>query len=340
MDYQDNTKTKNQPTTEEEIDLGKLFITIGRSIVLFFKSIFRLFFLFADTFFSNYKIVLALTVLGTLLGAGYYFAVKPYYNSHMTLGSEYFKGELLDNSIQNLDKVCSEGNAKVLASLLNIDSTRAAQIRSIKVSPIVSQNYKMLLDLYSKDENGQKKLDSLLLYNNQTNFQLNVDVYDTTALRGLDTILVNYIKKNEYVRKRIEVDRANLANLKDKLGRESVNLDTLKKSMASSMRTGGEAGRNGANNVILGERSVNPIDVYKEDLSIYNQRQEVERQLALNAEIEIIEKFIPYSEPESGTLIKNLIKGILAGIIFSILYVFYIILRDGLKRFRLALNEQ
>jgi hypothetical protein len=258
----------------------------------------------------------------------------------MTLSSNYFKGELLDNSIQNLDKICSEGNAKVLSSLLNIPLTQAANIRSIKVSPVVSQNYKMLLDLYKNDESSRGKLDSLILYNNQSNFQLNVDVYDTTALQGLDTVLVNYIRQNEYVRKRIQVDRANLVRMKEKLSRESVNLDTLKRSIASSMRTGGEAGRNGANNVILGERSVNPIEVYKEDLNIYNQRQEVERQLALNSEIEIIEKFIPYTEPQSGTLTKNLIKGLLVGGIFSFLFVFYIILRDGLRRFRLTLQEE
>jgi hypothetical protein len=193
--------------------------------------------------------------------------------------------------------------------------------------------------MYSKDENGKGKLDSLILYNNQSNFQLNVEVYDTTALRGLDSVLVNYIKSNEYVRKRIEADRANLVDLRNKLRRESGSLDTLKRSIAASLRTGGEAGRNGANNVILGERSVNPIDVYKEDLSIYNQRQEIDRRLAISSEIEIIEKFIPYGEPTSGTLMKNIVKGTIAGLVLGLLYVTFQILRNGLTRLRYSLEE-
>ena len=339
MNYQEETKTKRNASSEEEIDLGKLFVAIGRGITRFFKGLFRLFFLFVDTFFSHLRIITALVIAGSLLGLGYFYTVQPYYESHMTLSSDYYKGELLDNSIQNLNAVCEEGNARVLAALLKIPVTKAKNIRKITVSPVISQNYRMLLDAYSRDENNRGKYDSLLLYNNQSNFQLNVQAYDTTAWRGLDTTLVNYIKQNEYVKKRILIDRLNLANLRDKLRRESGSLDTLKRSLASSLRTSAEAGRNGANNVILGERSVNPIDVYKEDLSIYNRRQEVERLLALNAEIEIIERFIPYGEPHSGTLLKNMVKGALVGLIFSLLYVFYIILRDGLRRFRRNLDE-
>lgn len=339
MHYPEDIKTKRTSTSEEEIDLSKLFVSIGRGIGRFFKGLFRLFFLFVDTFFSNFRTIVALIAVGGLLGLIYFYTARPYYESHMTLGSDYYKGELLDNSIQNLNAVCAEGNAPVLATLLKIPVAKAEKIRKITVSPIISQNYRALLDLYSRDEKDSKKLDSLLVYNDQSNFQLNVEVYDTTALKGLDTTLVNYIRQNDYVNKRIQVDRLNLANLREKLSRESGNLDTLKKNLASSLRTGTEAGRNGANNVILGERSVNPIDVYKEDLNIYNQRQEVERLLALNSEIEIIEKFIPYAEPQSGTLLKNVAKGTLLGVIFSLLYVFYLILRDGLQRFRLTLAE-
>jgi hypothetical protein len=330
------TKVNNS----DEIDLLKVLNSLLKSVTSIFKQTFRFFFAFLDNIYSNFKLLATITALGAMLGSVYFFVAKPYYESSMTLSSEYYKGELLDNSIQNLNEVCAEGNDKVLASLLKIPVQKAQKIRSIKVSPVISQNFRMLVDLYKSDDKYKGKLDSLFLYNNQSNFQLNVEVYDTAALKGLDTVLVNYIKQNNFVRKRIEVDRANLINLRDKLGRESSKLDTLKRSIASSIKSSGDAGRSGTNNVILGEKSVNPIEIYREDLQIYNQRQQVERQLALNAEIEIIEKFIPYSDPKSGSLVKNAAKGAIAGLILAILYVLYLMLREGLTRLRYNLEEE
>lgn len=151
-------------------------------------------------------------------------------------------------------------------------------------------------------------------------------------------MLINYIKDSEYVKKRIAIDRLNLINLQKKLNKESGSLDTLKRSIAASLRSSGDAGRNGTNNVILGEKSVNPIEIYREDLTLYNQRQEVERQLALNAEIEVIEKFIPYIEPKSGTIFKNVTKGTILGFLLALLIISFKMVRLGLTRLRYNLG--
>jgi hypothetical protein len=330
------TKGSNQ----DEIDLVKVFNSLIKSLASFFKYIFRFFFTLLDNIYLNLKLIILFIAVGIILGLAYFYTTKPYYESSMTLSSDYYRGELLDNSIQNLNEVCAEGNSRVLASLLKIPVSKAKNIRSVKLSPILSHNYRTLLNLYSGDERFQGKLDSLLLYNDQSNFQLNVEVYDTAALNGLDTVLANYIKSNEYVKKRIEVDRVNLLSLKNKLIRVSGSLDTLKRNIAASIKSSGDAGRSGTNNVILGEKSVNPIEIYEQDLALYNQRQEIERQLALNAEIEIIEKFIPYSDPKSGSFIKNAAKGAIGGLIIAILYVLYQMLREGLTRLRYSLEEE
>lgn len=324
----------------EEIDLYKLFLNISNFLSNLLKKFIRFLFLIGDTIINNLKFLSIITVAGSLLGLGYFFAVKPYYASSMTLSSDYYKGEFLNNTIHNLNEICEEKNTRVLANLLHIPVTKAQQIKSVKVNPILSQNYQMLIDFYSSDDKYRNRLDSLLLASNESFFQLGVEVYDTAALRGLDTVLVNYIRNNEYVKKRIAVDRANLVNLREKLSRESVNLDTLKRSIALSVRKQSDAGRNGANNVIMGERSADPITIYREDLRIYNERQNIERQLALKSEIEIIEKFIPYTEPESGTLLKNMIKGAIIGLALGFAYILYKLLRSGLTQLRYNIEEQ
>jgi hypothetical protein len=340
MKIEESPNAKSRISKEDEIDLARVFSSIYNSFLTVLKIIVRFFFTLIDNIYANLKVIAALTIIGSLLGLAYFYITKPFYESSMTLSSDYFKGELLANSIQNLNEVCGEGNTKVLASLLKIPSAKAKNIKSIKISPVISQNYRILLDLYGKDEKYQGKLDSLLLYNEQSNFQLNVEVYDTAALKGLDTVLTNYIKSNDYVKKRIEVDRINLLSLKNKLIRDSGSLDTLKRNIAASIKSSGDAGRSGTNNVILGEKSVNPIEIYEQDLALYSQKQEIERQLALNAEIEIIEKFIPYSDPKSGSLIKNAAKGAIGGLVIAILYVLYQMLQEGLTRLRYSLEEE
>jgi hypothetical protein len=333
-------KTKESFKANDEIDLGTVFNKLFSYIKSFFKGFIKTLFQIIDRIYNNLKLLTILVILGAIGGSLYFFMKKPFYESSMTLSSEYFKGELLENSIHNLNEVCEERNSKVLGSLLQIPALKAQRIKSIKVSPIISNGYQLLLDLYKQDKRYQGKLDSLLLYNDQSNFQLIVEVYDTAALRGLDTVLVNYIRQNQFVRKRIAVDRINLENLQQKLKRESGSLDTLKRNLASSIKSSGDAGRSGTNNVILGEKNVNPIDIYREDLEIYNRRQEIERQLALNAEIEIIEKFIPFGAPKSGSLQVNIIKGSIGGLILAILYVLFLMLRDSLTRLRYSLDEE
>jgi hypothetical protein len=340
MKVDENIHQKSKNNQNDEIDLVKIFSAVYQAILSFLKLIVRFFFNLVDAIYEDRKIIAVFTFLGILLGFGFFYSTKPYYESSMTLNSNYFKGELLGNSIENLNEVCKEKNHAVLSSLLNIPRSTAQQVKSIKLYPVLSQNYRSLYDLYTSDERYQGKLDSLIMYNNESNYRLNVEVYDTTALKGLDTVLANYIKNNEYVKKRIAIDTTNLRIRRRKLIRESTSLDTLKRSIAASIKSSGDAGRSGTNNVILGEKNVNPIEIYREDLEIFNQRQDVERQLALNAEIEVVQKFIPYANPKSGSLITNALKGAIGGFIIALLYVLYKILRQGLMRLRYTVMEE
>ncbi|QMU28969.1 hypothetical protein [Adhaeribacter radiodurans] len=336
MSYKERTPVENNSSLDE-IDLSKIFISIGRGIVRFFKSIFRFFFLYLDTLISKTKIILALVLAGIILGIAYFYAFKPFYESRMTLNSAYYRGEFLDNSIQNLNRLCSENNYRVLANLLKIEPEKAKTLRKIQVEQIISPNMQMLIDLYKSTKGNQRRIDSLILNHSDSTFQIMVQVYDTTTLVGLDTILVNYIKNNKFVNKRIAIERKNLLNRKAKLIRESKNLDTLKSYMAKSYLPQGP-GKTGTN-VTLNDKQSNPIDVYREDFRLYDLQLQIDRLLFINSEIEIIDRFITFGKPASGTIEKNAVKGALIGLLAGLLYVFYIILREGLRRFRLIIDE-
>ncbi|MDQ3291711.1 MAG: hypothetical protein M3Q05_10520 [Bacteroidota bacterium] len=332
-----NEKNYKTSSTEDEIDISKLFFTIGRGIKRVLKGIVKALFIFIDKTFSNIKLIAVFIVLGTLLGIGYYFYIKPYYESRMTLSSAYYRGQFLDNSVQNLNRLCAEGNYNVLANLLKMPVSKAKTLRRIELEQIISPNMQYLINMYKNDENNRKHLDSLILNRIDSTFQIKVQVYDTTTLVGLDSILVNYIKSNKFVNKRIAIERKNLLNRKAKLVRESQNLDTLKRYMAESYLPK-VSGREGTN-VTLNDKESDPINVYREDFRLYEQQLKIDRLLFINSEIEIIDGFITFGKPASGTIYKNAAKGAIGGLLLGLLYVFYIVLRDALARFRTIVEE-
>ena len=338
MNPEEYNKANRNTDNDPEVDIAKIFTYIGNWLVNAVKTLSRFFLYVLDSFYRNLKLVGLLAILGGLLGVGYYFYEKPYYESQMTLGSTYYRGQLIKNSMQNLNLLCEEGNYETLSRVLNINPSQAKELRKIEIQPIISPSLQLILDLYKENEGVNRHLDSLILQNQDTTFQVMVQVYKTSALRGLDTSLVNFLKKNKYVEKRIAVERVNLRNRRAKLIKESGSLDTLKRNIALSYRNQA-GGRSGTNNVILDDKGTNPIDIYREDLRLYEQLLKIDRLLYINSEIEIINPFIAFGEPKSSSIEKNVIKGILLGLLASFLIIFLKIVKTGMTRLRLALND-
>jgi len=338
MNNKEINNFNRKTSSEEEIDLNKLFNSIVNGFSTFFKGLFRVFFLFLDTLLANLKIVGLFVLVGGILGLSYTFIIKPYYESSMTLGSVYYRGQLINNSIQNLNLLCKEQNYSSLSRILEIPTTQASTLRGIQIEPVVSPNMQLLVDLYKETEGNKRRLDSLILSSEDTTFQIKVQVFDTTFLKGLDTSIVNYILKNKFVKKRIDIERVNLRNRKAKLIKESTSLDTLKRNIALSYRSQA-GGRTGTNNVILDDKGTNPIDVYREDMRLFEQQLNIDRLLYINSEIEIIDPFIAYGDPKSGTYLTNGLKGLLFGLLIGLLLILFKVLSIGINKMKMLLRQ-
>jgi len=335
---QENSNFNNKPSSEDEIDLNKLVNSIARGLTYLVRGFFKIFFLLIDTALANIKVILILIFLGILFGVVSYYRATPYYESNMTLGSVYYRGQLMNNSIENLNLLCKENNFKVLSKVLTIPERQAKEIRRLEINPIISPSLKFLIDNYKEKEGTTRYLDSLIINNQDTTFQLTVQIYDTTALQGLDTALVNYLKENKYLKKRIEIERSNLKFRRAKLIKESGNLDTLKRNIALSYRNQA-GGRSGTNNVILDDKGTNPIDIYREDFRLFEQQLKIDRLLYINSEIEIITPFVAFGEPKNEKLEKSILKGILSGLGIALLFILFKVFAIGLSNIRRNLNK-
>src|SRR5688500_1205264 len=99
---QENFNANKKGSSDDEIDISKLFNSIINGFTILFKGILRIIFLFIDTVLTNIKLVIILSLVGAGVGVATYFYTKPFYESNMTLGSSYYRGQLIKNSIENL----------------------------------------------------------------------------------------------------------------------------------------------------------------------------------------------------------------------------------------------
>jgi hypothetical protein len=78
----------------------------------------------------------------------------------------------------------------------------------------------------------------------------------------------------------------------------------------------------GSGNVILGDEKLsNPIDIYREDLSIYTELQDVEEELYIQPDFELVEGFTTFKKPESDSFAKTLFYAFWISILMGYLII-------------------
>ncbi len=326
---------ENQPQSEE-IDLGQIFAKIGNFLKDIGLGLIRFLALLRSTPLKNKTLFIVVTLAGAVWGYSYSsFLRKKYYDSSMILSSEYLNKRIVDNSINKLNQLAAEASPSGLANVLHISDSLAANIIRFESKPFVAEKELIEIEvlkeqLKSAQLKNQVVIDQIIKrieIENQHAFEFTVRTFSPTVVKPLQDALVNYFKNNDYTKKRIQINHENLIAKKDKLKRESSKLDSLKKVIFSNYKTMAEQSRQGSNNVILSDKAVtNPIEIYSEDLKLYNQLQIIEREIYIQPDFEVVDGFTEFSEPASDRRLKTIVIAML--IAFGLGYVIV-----GLKQF-------
>lgn len=313
----------------DEIDLGQLFNKIGD----FFKSIgfgiIRVFALLRNTPLQNKGLFIVLILIGGVLGFLYSsYLKKNFYDSSMIFSSDYLNKRIVENSIDKLNLLANEESPKGLVAALGISDSLARNIVKFEAKPFVAEQELIELEilkeqLKSAQLKNQAVIDQIIKkieVENQHAFEFTVRTFSPTAIKPLQDALVNYFRNNDYIKKRIQISHDNLISRKNKLKQESQKLDSLKRVIYSNYKTMAEQSKQGSNNVILSDKSAtNPIEVYEQDMILYDQLQTVEKKIYLQPDFEIVDGFTEFSEPASASRIKVILTSML--IAFAMGYV-------------------
>lgn len=302
--------------SSDEIDLGILFAKIGD----FFKrvgfSVIQFIAIIRNTPIQNKVLFVSLIVLSGVLGFVYSsFLKRKFYESTMILSSEYLNLRIVNNSINKLNLLAAEESPKGLARELNISDSLAGNIELLGAKPFVSEKDLIEMEVLKEqlknaqvDNKNSKVIEAVVKrieIENRHAFEFTVRTYNPTVIKPLEDALVNYFRTNDYIKKRIEINKTSLTQKKQKLEDDLAKLDSLKRVIYFNYKSMAEQSRQGSNNVILSDKAVtNPIEIYSQDFQFYQQLLAAEKELYLQPDFEVVDGFTEFNEPTSASISK------------------------------------
>jgi len=317
-------------TITEEIDIRAIFITIWEFIISIFN---RLIFFIITLKRIHIKYFKLLVLIGILIGGGalaFHFTRTDYYKSSITIHSKFLRGTLLEKTIEKLDVLADDENYEELSRVMGIPLEDAQKIQGFKIVPLVPDSERFQLqgieDKFSEvlDPDDTKWILERRNMENELFYEIVLYVYDYNVLPKLEQPILNYIANRPYVKKRMDIHVINLKKRRAKLVSETEKIDSLKSVIMRNFEALTNRSREGNNNVILSERTLNnPLEVMKEDLRLAADIREIDRALFLETDLELLDSFTLFVKPDNASLFfLAYVSGLATIGLFYILVIF------------------
>lgn len=311
------SKNPQENERREEVDVGQLFLLIGKGFNKLFsltENVFKkLFFSFVwlIVFIKKHiiKFVIA-AILGYLYGVFVSKTADPVYKSYITVKQNYATGENLYNTVSYFNDLVKQKDVETLKKVLNIDSTQASSIIEFDIESVISENKKIKnFDEYRKelDTSIAKSIDYETYLSNSKDYmhslqQITIKAKERNNFKVVFDKFVDNINSNTFFKREQEKDLSELKEQEKMLKEALLVSDSLKKAYVDVLRAPKESNRSSSTSIILqgdNDKSLtNEFELYKNDLKIRDRlvRNFREQQDKMHI-LEIVS-----SKQESGTI--------------------------------------
>jgi hypothetical protein len=137
----------NQNKNEEELDLGSLFIIIGKGFSNFFNfigTIFKGFFHFLITVLiflkNNFKKILFAGIAGLVLGLLLEINKPAIYGSELLVEPNFNSSRQLYNNVNYYNDLVRQKDTAIIQKIFNLNKEYAASIEEFTIGPIKLEN--------------------------------------------------------------------------------------------------------------------------------------------------------------------------------------------------------
>ena len=332
--------TKQSTNSEEEVDLGSLFVIIGKGFSKFFNFIGDIFkgifhFLIVILIFlkeNSLKIGIA-AIIGFAVGIFLELKSSDTYSSVMLVQPNFKSVSQLYNNINYYNDLVKQKDTVGIQNTFNLDKETAASLKEFSIEPIDNEN-----DIINAYNDFVLEVDTATVSSYTFEYfkasfkdldykthEINVIAEKNDVFNKLDEIIISSVVKNKYFSRVKELTNENL-NRTDSLLRQNLGqVDSLRKVYMQVMIEEAKKQSNGTSIDLGGEkRSTKELELFatKGDLNLELIDVVIDKSEKYEV-VNVISNFQPKGSEIKG--VENN-KGVQLAILSSILVIFILLL--------------
>jgi hypothetical protein len=281
----------------DEIDLTPIAIKLNKGVKLFINNTKKIAFVVV----KKIKTIALFTGIGAFIGILFLFILPSVYRAEMLLNSNFLSNEYTFRNIKTLNDLIKEDNHRELANKLGMSLENVKKIKAINYL-----NFRPNFDPFKKD--------TIAL---SSPFRIEFLLRDNSGIDSIQFSLLNYLDQLEYSKTRKDIKQKSLLQLSLRIESELTQVDSLKSVVKQSI-----VNSRSGNGIILGQ-PLNPVDVHKDAIALYEKDLQISSELALLKNFEIIDGITKFQKPYRPKLWINLLVGITLGFIMGLIFIFY-----------------
>ncbi|MDB4098354.1 hypothetical protein N9764_05050 [Polaribacter sp.] len=313
-------KESSKSNNEEEVDLGSLFVIIGKGFSNFFNFIGAIFkgifhFLITILIFLRENI-LKIGIAGFIgLIAGFFLEVKTpkKFESEMLLKPNFESTRQLYNNVNYYNDLVKQKDTVSLQKIFNLDKKTAASLEEFEIEPIITNR-----DIINAYDNLIESVDTLTIksyvyeafensftiYDYEVH-KLNVTAKENDVFNKLGDVIISSVVNNNYFKRLKKLTNENL-NRTDSLYRQNLTqIDSLRKVYMEVMIEEAKKTTAGTNIDLGGKnKTTKELELFTTNKVINQDLKNIASQKATEYEvINVLSSFQPI-----GTEIKGVTK--------------------------------
>ena len=312
---------QTQKSTEEEVDLGSLFVIIGRGFSKFFNfigsiftGIFHVFIIILIFIKENILKIGIATIIGIITGVFLEVQSPKRYASELLIEPNFKSSLQLYNNVNYYNDLVKQKDTLKLQETFNLTKEEAASLKKFTIEPI-----KMNTDIINAYDELILAVDTLTIKSYEfkqfkaafTNFDYKIHKVTVIAEKSdvfdkLDDVIISSVVRNKYFNRLKELTNENL-NRTDSVYKENLaQIDSLRKVYMQVMLDEAKKEQSGTNIDLGGQnQSTKELELFETNRKIISDLRYIANEKSKKYEvINVISNFQPIGYEIKG-ITKN-----------------------------------
>ena len=332
----------NQNNNEEEVDLGSLFVIIGRGFSTLFNFIGTFFkFIFLSVIKAlvflkkNFRPIGIAVIIGGVIGGVKEFNKEDLFYSQLMLEPNFKSTRQLYNNVNYYNDLVKQKDTAILQKIFNLEMSVAASLRKFQIQPVqidsdIINSYNSLilsLDTLSVKSFGYESFKESFTNYDYKFHRITVRAEKNDVFDKLADVIISSVVNNNFFNRIKTITNKNL-NRTDSLYRQNlIQVDTLRNVYMKVMIEESKKQTSGTSIDLGGQKSkTKEIDLFATNRKINEDLQEIAIRKSTEYDvINVISNFQPI-----GTEVKGVTKNyiFLLGSLGGALMIFWLLLRQ------------